>query len=150
MRLVRAALCLVASLAAGCAAIQEHHGTAAGVAGVTRMASQLDFLEPEYLAGGLIAYAIHDPFAPTWNIRATRLDETRVRFELRMKSLVSGGDGEARQVFERNARQLAESGGFAGYDVIRYEEGIESTRPFARRAASAEIRLVRARVRPEM
>lgn len=150
MSLARAALCLVVPFAAGCAAVQEHHGTAAGVAGAARMASQLDLLEPEYLAGGLIAYAIYDPFAPTWTIRATRLDETRVRFELRMKSLISGGGGEARQVFERNARQLAEADGFVGFDVLRYEEGIESTRPFARRVASAEIRLVRSRALPEM
>ena len=112
------------------------------------MASKLDLLSPEYLAGGLIAYAIYDPLAPTWDIKAVRLDEERVRFDLRMKSLVSGGEGEARQVFARNARQFAENGGFAGYDVVRFAEGIESTRPFARRFATGEIRLARSRVWP--
>jgi hypothetical protein len=34
--------------------------------------------------------------------------------------------------------------------VLRYEEGIESTRPFARRFASGEIRLVRSRAFPEL
>ena len=64
--------------------------------------------------------------------------------------LVTGGEGEARQVFLRNARQVVEAGGFAGFDVLRYEEGIESTRPFARRFASGEIRLVRSRAFPEL
>ena len=54
-----------------------------------------------------------------------------------------GGDGEARTVFMRNARNYADEGGYAGFEVVRYEEGIESTRPFARRYASGEIRLAR-------
>lgn len=144
----RFAIALAVPLAAGCAAIEQYSGPAAGVAGAASMASKLDLLGPEYLAGGAIAYAIYDPLAPTWDIKAVRLDEERVRFDLRMKSLVSGGEGEARQVFTRNARQFAETEGFAGYDVVRFEEGIESTRPFARRIASGEIRLARSRVWP--
>ena len=54
------------------------------------------------------------------------------------------------EVILRNARQVVEAGGFAGFDVLRYEEGIESTRPFARRFASGEIRLVRSRAFPEL
>jgi len=148
--LARLALCVLVPLAAGCAAIQQHSGTVAGVAGAASMASKLDLLGAEYLAGGLIAYAIYDPLAPTWDVRAVRLDEQHVRFELRMKSLISGGEGEARQVFARNARQFAEAEGFVGYDVIRFEEGIDSTRPFARRVASGEIRLARSRMWPDM
>jgi len=68
--------------------------------------------------------------------------------DLRMKALATGGDGEARRVFLRNAREVVEAGGFAGFDVLRYEEGIESTRPFARRFASGEIRLVRSQIFP--
>ncbi len=74
----------------------------------------------------------------------------RVRMALRMKSLFTGGDGEARQVFLRNARQLVEAGGFAGYEIVRYEEGIESTRPFAHRYANAEIQLVRSHIFPAL
>ncbi|WP_343035046.1 hypothetical protein [Aromatoleum diolicum] len=107
-------------------------------------------LEPEYLAGALIAYAIYDPLAPTWDVSVTRLDEARVRLDLRMKTLITGGDGEARQIFVRNARQLAESKGFAGFDVMRYEEGVDSTRPFARRVASGEVRFARSRIWPAM
>lgn len=143
------AVALTVPLAAGCAAIEQYSGPVAGAAGAASMASKLDLLSSEYLAGAAIAYAIYDPLAPTWDIKAVQLDEERVRFDLRMKSLVSGGEGEARQVFARNARQFADSGGFAGYDVVRYEEGIESTRPFARRIASGEIRLTRSRVWPD-
>lgn len=146
--LARFAVALVVPIATGCAAIEQYSAPVAGVAGTASMASKLDLLGTEYLAGALIAYAIHDPLAPTWDIKAVRLDDERVRFDLRMKSLISGGDGEARQVFARNARQLAESEGFAGYDVVRFEEGIESTRPFARRVATGEIRLARSRVWP--
>lgn len=144
------ALSLSLLLVGGCSFLQEHGGKVAGAAGGYMMASDLSLLEPEYFAGALIAYAIYDPLAPTWEIRALRLDEDRMRLELRMKALATGGEGEARRVFARQARDLAEAGGFAGFDVIRFEEGIESTRPFARRFASGEIRLARSRTWPEM
>lgn len=124
-------------------------GPIAGVAGVVWMASELSYLEPEYLAGMLVAYGIYDPLAPTWSIEVSRSGEDRVRMDLHMKRLASGGDGEARRVFLRNARELVQAGGFAGFDELSWEEGIESTRPFARRFASGEIRLVRSRTFPE-
>ena len=110
----------------------------------------LFFFEAQYLAGALIAYAIYDPLAPTWRITATRLDEQRVRLDLRMKRLATGGEGEARRIFRRNAEQLVAEGGFVSYEVLRYEEGIESTRPFAHRFASGEIRLARSETWPEI
>ena len=153
-------LTLAATLLAGCASDSagprvseravELSAPVALVAGVVWMASELEYLEPEYLAGALVAYAIYDPLAPTWRIDVSRAGEDRLRMDLRMKSLVTGGEGEARQVFLRNARQVVEAGGFAGFDVLRYEEGIESTRPFARRFATGEIRLVRSRAFPEL
>ena len=156
----RALLVLATCSVLGCASEREGpgpldraagiSGPIAGVAGVVWMASELSYLEPEYLAGMLVAYAIYDPLAPTWKIDVSRAGEDRLRMDLRMKSLVTGGEGEARQVFLRNARQVVEAGGFAGFDVLRYEEGIESTRPFARRFASGEIRLVRSRAFPEL
>lgn len=135
-------------MAGGCTLFQEHGNRAVGAVGLGVMASELELLEPEFAAGALIAYAIYDPLAPTWQVRATRLDEMRTRLDLEMKSLATGGEGEARQVFQRNARRLAESGGFAGYDVVAYEEGVESTRPFARRVASGEVRFIRSRTWP--
>jgi hypothetical protein len=126
----------------------EAAGPVAGAVGVVWMASELSYLEPEYLAGMLVAYGIYDPLAPTWSIEVSRSGEDRVRMDLHMRRLATGGDGEARRVFLRNARELAQAGGFAGFDELSWEEGIESTRPFARRFASGEIRLVRSMTFP--
>ena len=128
--------------------VKETPGPVAGAAGGLWMLQQLGYLKPEYLAGGLIAYGIYDPFAPTWEIRVTELDVGYRRIDLNMKRLATGGDGEARQTFLRAARSLAEKGGYAGFDELRYEEGIDSTRPFAHRVASGEIRLVKSRQFP--
>lgn len=135
-------------LAAACTHVQEQHGAVVGAVGVARTASEMALIEPQYVAGALIAYAIYDPFAPTWSIRAIRVDDEHIRFEMQMKGLATGGEGEARQVFLRNARQVAEAEGFSGFDVVRWEEGIESSRPFARRVASGEIRLARSQTWP--
>lgn len=128
--------------------LQENQGAVAGLAGVAWTAQQLQYLKPEFLAGGLIAYGIYDPFAPTWEIKITELDGEHRRIDLSMKRLATGGDGEARQIFLRVARALAEKGGHAGFDELRYTEGIESTRPFARRVAAGDIRLVTSRQFP--
>ena len=154
-----ALLILVACSVLGCASEREGPGLLAraaevpgpiaGAVGAVWMASELSFLEPEYLAGMLVAYGIYDPLAPTWSIEVSRSGEDRVRMDLHMKRLASGGDGEARRVFLRNAHELVRAGGFAGFDELSWEEGIESTRPFARRIASGEIRLVRSRTFPE-
>lgn len=139
-----------AALLVGCETVRDYGGPTAGAAGALLTASELDLLEPQYLAGALIAYAIYDPLAPTWRITVTQLDEQRVRFDLRMKRLATGGEGEARRIFRRNAEQLMADGGFVSYEVLRYEEGIESTRPFAHRFASGEIRLARSATWPEL
>jgi hypothetical protein len=149
---------IAAMLLAGCAAdggaprpgerVTELSGPAALVAGLLLMASEASYFEPDYIAVALVAYGLYDPLAPTWTIEVSRSGEDRLRMDLRMKALVTGGEGEARQVFLRNAREVMVAGGFASFDVIRYEEGIESTRPFARRFASGEIRLVRSMTFP--
>lgn len=143
-----AALACALSLTA-CANFQEHGATVAGGVGTYMTAKDLGYTTPEFVAGALIAYAIYDPFAPTWNITVTELAPELRQLDLTMKRLVSGGEGEARQTFLRNARKLVLDGGYAGYDIVRYEEGVDSSRPFARRVASGEIRLVRSRQFPE-
>lgn len=125
-------------------------GTVAGIVGGVLMASKLSYLKPEYIAGALVAYAVYDPLAPTWSIDVSAAGDERVRMDLRMKSLITGGEGEARRVFMRNAQRMADAGGFAGYEVLRYEEGMEATRPFARRVASGEVRLVKSRQFPQL
>ena len=130
--------------------VKESPGPSAGVAGGLLTIQKLGYLKPEYIAGGLIAYSIYDPFAPTWEIRVTELDAGYCRIDLNMKRLATGGSGEARQTFLRAARSLVANGGYAGFDELRYEEGIDSTRPFAHRVASGEIRLVKSRQFPEL
>ena len=41
------------------------------------------------------------------------------------------------------AARLAAQPGFGGYEVLTWQTGIESARPFPRRVAYGEIRLVR-------
>ncbi|MDR2690028.1 MAG: hypothetical protein LBB76_09775 [Azoarcus sp.] len=144
----------LAALMTSCAWLRENDvEVAAGVGGYVAL-SKLG-ATPEIIAGGLIAYAMYDPFSPQWSIRVVEIDHERRRIELRMKRFSTGGDGEARQVFMRVARQLAEEGGddgmaYAGFDELRYEEGIESSRPLAQRVADGEIRLVKSRQFPQL
>ncbi len=152
--------CLLAlPLATGCASINEENAglfvrdysaAAAGVVGAAMTASELSYFEPEYFAGALIAYSIYDPFAPAWQIRVTQLDDEHRELDLRMKLLVTGGEGEARQVFLRSARKMVRDGGYASFDIVRYEEGMEPSRPFARRVVNGEIRLVKSRLFPDL
>jgi hypothetical protein len=128
----------------------DHGGPVAAIVGGLMMLDDLKMLEAEYIAGGLVAFAIYDPLAPTWRVAVSEAGSDRIRLALRMKSVSTGGGGEARLVFLRNARQMVEAGGFAGYEILHYEEGIESTRPFAHRYANAEIQLLRSRIFPAL
>lgn len=96
--------------------------------------------EPEQ---GKVGKGLPDLLIPGWKVEVTQLDEDRYRLALRMRTLITGGDGEARTAFLRGARELVDAGGFAGFDVVRYEEGIDSGFLFGRRSASGVIRVVR-------
>lgn len=111
-------------------------------------ANEAGYVTTPNLITGVTLWALLDPLAPNWEIRAAQLDERHVRFSLTHKLLHTGGAGEARQVFQRNAERFALEQGFTEFDVIRYEEGIQSTRPFARRVATAEVVMVRGRTLP--
>lgn len=136
-------LLLAALLAGGCDSLRQVPSAAVGAVSLGVLAEQASYLGPEYLAAVGVVYALYDPWAPNWELDVSRLDDTRVRFEMRLRSLITGGEGEARKVLARNARRIAEDGGFSGYELVWFEEGVESTRPFARRVASAEVRLLR-------
>lgn len=82
---------------------------------------------------------------PGWEVTVTQIDEQRFRLHLRMRTLINGGDGEARTAFLRSAREIVDAGGYAGYDVLRYEERIDAGLFFGRRGASGEIRVVQSR-----
>jgi len=100
-------------------------------------------LSAETLVVGAALYWVVDPLAPNWQLEQTPLGTDQMRISLRKKRFTSGGDGEAAQVFSRRAEQLAREGGYAGYSVMEYTEGIESTLPLAQRVAQGVIRLNR-------
>lgn len=101
------------------------------------------------LLGAGVAYLAYDPLAPNWEIIEQPLGEGHFAMQLRQRSINSGGDGEARQVVARRANLLMRDGGYSGYRLLRLEESVESTRPFAQRVAEAEIRLQRSTTFPE-
>lgn len=73
-----------------------------------------------------------------------RLSEDTYSIALRSKRFRStGGDGEAGRVFRRNAEQIVREGGFGGFDVLAYSEGIESEVIGAYRYAEGTIRISR-------
>ena len=92
------------------------------------------------LLGAALYWAV-DPLAPNWQLEQAPLSADRVRISLRKKRFTSGGDGEAAQLFARHAEEIARVRGYAGYSVMEYTEGIESTLPLAQRVAQGVVRL---------
>lgn len=89
-----------------------------------------------------VAYMILDPLAPNWNIEEARLDPQLVHFDLKMKRYYAGGAGEARQVFNRRAKALVRAGDFASYQIVEYNESLDSSVLGAQRRAEGVIRLI--------
>ncbi|MBI3525163.1 MAG: hypothetical protein HY066_11720 [Betaproteobacteria bacterium] len=88
-----------------------------------------------------VAYLILDPFAPNWEIEEAPLPGNQVYLEMKMKRYYSGGAGEARVVFQRRAKDLVRYGGFDGYEVLEYNEGLESSVLGSQRVSQGVIRL---------
>jgi hypothetical protein len=65
----------------------------------------------------------------------------RYDIALTMKRFTSGGDGEARRVFLREAQRLARNSGAADFRIATFEEGIESETLAARRIARGVVEL---------
>jgi hypothetical protein len=146
LRIRVVAASIAASLgAAGCGTLQQLSSPTIATGALAVLAQKADLMGVQTGAAAVLAYALYDPFAPNWELEVQQLDEHRVRLEMRLKALHTGGEGEALQIMRRNARRLVREGGFAGYDVLSFEEGVESTRPFAQRVASAELLLLRSR-----
>ena len=80
-----------------------------------------------YFAGAAyVAYLVLDPMAPNWEIEEAKLSDDTYFLGMKKMRTRAGGEGEARMVFRRRAEQLARAGGFAGYDIVSYSEGIQS------------------------
>jgi hypothetical protein len=90
-----------------------------------------------------VAYLVTDPWAPNWEIQEARFPENHVHFSMTMKRYYTGGAGEARLVFNRRAKELMRAGGFGGYEVVEYSEGMESSVLGAQRTAEGVVRLTK-------
>jgi hypothetical protein len=146
-----AAACLAATMTAGCAAISSNPSTidAFGNPVSTLIPNKTLNLTPalglsieNILLGAALYWAV-DPLAPNWQLEQAPLGPDRVRISLRKKRFTSGGDGEAAQIFARRAEQVVRTGGYAGYTVMEYTEGIESSLPLAQRVAQGVVQLNR-------
>ena len=98
-------------------------------------------ISAETLALAVAAYMVVDPLSPNWRIEEARIGKDRFRISLRKKRFTTGGDGEAAQVFYRHAEQIVRENGYAGYSVIEFGEGVESTVPIARRVSEGIIQV---------
>lgn len=147
----RAAACLAAAMTAGCAVISNNPGATDAIGNPvstlipnkTLNVTPAVALSIENILLGAALYWAVDPLAPNWQLEQAPLGTDRVRISLRKKRFTSGGDGEAAQLFARRAEQVARDGGYAGYTVMEYTEGIESTLPLAQRVSQGVIRLNR-------
>ena len=133
---------LALALLAGCSTAPPGQDWLALPAGLV-LASDAGLLKLPVAAAALAFYVVADPLAPNWTVEEARPADDRYILAMRMKAVHNGGDGEARQVFTRHAARLAAQPGFGGYEVLTWQTGIESARPFPRRVAYGEIRLVR-------
>ncbi|MCC6535464.1 MAG: hypothetical protein IT531_23180 [Burkholderiales bacterium] len=94
------------------------------------------------LAAGVLV--VVDPLAPNWRIEQHALGADRYAFALTKKRFATGGDGEAMQVLRRRAGVLAREHGYSAFEVLEYDEGIESHVPIAQRVCRAVVRFARA------
>jgi len=94
-------------------------------------------------ATAALLYLIYDPLAPNWSIEERPLNGDTYVLSLRAKSFRTGGDGEAIQIVKRRALQLQRERGYAGYRILDYSEGIESSTPLTRRVSEGTIQLVK-------
>lgn len=87
------------------------------------------------------AYAVLDPLAPNWEIEEARFPNNQIHLSLKMRRYYAGGAGEARVAFHRRARELVQFGGFEGYEVLEYNEGLESSVMGSQRVTEGVVRL---------
>lgn len=88
-----------------------------------------------------VAYLILDPLAPNWEVELIPMPDDHVQISMKMKRYYNGGAGEARQIFQRRARDLMRYGEFSGYEVREYSEGIDSSLIGSQRVATGVIHL---------
>ena len=92
------------------------------------------------IAGAI--YMVYDPLAPNWEIGESKLNQDTYRFALKMKRYHTGGAGESIQILKRRASTLQYEQGFGDYQILEYNEGIDSETIGARRVAHGVVKLV--------
>lgn len=93
-------------------------------------------------AAGL-AYLVLDPLAPNWDIEEAPIGDDHVHFSLKMKRYYVGGAGEARALFHHRAKELMHLNGCDSYEVVEYNESLDSSIVGSRRHAEGVILLIR-------
>lgn len=96
------------------------------------------------VAAAVSVLVVYDPLAPNWSIEEKPLTDDTYYLALRAKSFRVGGDGEAIQIIKRRALQLQREKGYAGYRILDYSEGIESSTPLTHRVSEGTVQLVKA------
>lgn len=146
VRAVASAAIAATLVAAGCSSISGEYPRSAPViptASIWLSEGYAVSLEKLVIYAGIAVavFLVLDPLAPNWHMEQTHLPDDTYLFALRMKRFHSGGDGEARQVLHRRARELARSNGYSGYEVTRFEEALDSAMLGTQRTVEASIRL---------
>ncbi len=90
-----------------------------------------------------VAYYILDPLAPNWEIEETPLGDQHVHYLLTMRRLHNGGDGEARVIFHRRAKEIMRLNEFDAYEVVEYSERLDSSMVGSQRVAEGVVKLTR-------
>lgn len=98
-------------------------------------------LSLEAAAGAALLFVVIDPLAPNWQVESRALGGGRYDIALTMKRFIAGGEGEAPQVFRREAGRLAQLQGAPGYRIAEFSEGIDSQVLVARRVARGVVEL---------
>lgn len=88
-----------------------------------------------------VTYYVVDPLAPNWEIKETKLDDTRYRIDMKKKRVTTGGDGESLELFHRQADKITTEMRAHGYQIVTWTEGVESEFPIAHRWSRGVIEL---------
>lgn len=141
------AVMLVAGILGGCASSQTSSTsftTESGIAKFVVNAVSYPLERTVYWgAWAAAAYLVLDPLSPNWEIQEARFPEDHIHMQMTMKRYYSGGAGEARVTFQRRAKELMRAGGFSGYEIVEYNEGMESSVLGSQRTVEGVVRLTR-------
>lgn len=147
MNAMRASICCVALLLAGCASVNHEverlpptlwdrasdagRVTAAAVGRVVRWGNYAS-----------VAEIVVDPGAPNWEIEEAWFPGRHFHLQMKMRRAATGGAGEAQQAFRVRAAEIARRNNAASYVIVEYTESLESSVLGAQRVASGIVRLV--------